>query len=127
MCDGGKFYSMFVRGSIQLRQLLTAVDVVRATFTVSRILEELASELKFSGQEVQNALSHLAADRADKLSRGGNAPPPVVSVNCSSLGLYALWWYSRATSRFQFRYQMRMRWNMLPLVIAFLHTTVQCC
>ena len=86
-----KFYSMLVRGGIQLRQLLTAVDVVRATFTEPRILEELARELKISGQEVQNALSHLAADRADKLSRGGNAPLPVVSVRCSSLGLYALW------------------------------------
>ena len=86
-----KFYSMLVCGSIQLRQLLTAVDVVRATFTEPRILEELARDLKVSGQEVQNALSHLAADRADKLSRGGNAPLPVVSVSCSSMGLYAHW------------------------------------
>ena len=86
-----KFYSMLVRGIIQLRQLLTAVDVVRASFSEPRNLEELARELKISGQEVQKALSHLAADRADKLSRGGNAPLPVVSVSCSSLGLYALW------------------------------------
>ena len=94
-----KFYLMLVRGSMQLRQLLTAVDVVRATFTEPRILEELARELRISGQEVQSALSHLATDRADKLSRGGNAPLLVVSVRCSSLGLYALWCYSSPTPR----------------------------
>ena len=48
-----KFYLMFDRGSLQLHQLLAAVDVVRATFTEPRILEELARELKISGQEVQ--------------------------------------------------------------------------
>ena len=96
---------MLDRGSVQLRQLLAAVDVVRATFTEPRILEDLARELKISGQEVQNALSHLAADRADKLSRGGNAPLHVVSVRCSSLGLYSLWRYSCTTSRFHFRFQ----------------------
>ena len=60
---------MFVRGNTQLRQLVTAADVVRATFMEPRILEELARELKISGQEVQSTLSHLATDRADKLSR----------------------------------------------------------
>ena len=89
-----KFYLILHRGSLQLRQLLTAVHVVRATFTEPRILEELAREFKISGQEVQNALSHLAADRDDKLSRRGNAPLHVVSVRCSSLRLYALWRYS---------------------------------
>lgn len=64
-----KFYLMFVRGNTQLRQLVTAADVVRATFMEPRILEELARELKISGQEVQSTLSHLATDRADKLSR----------------------------------------------------------
>ena len=89
---------MLDRGSLQLHQLLAAVDVVRATFTVPRVLEELARELKISGQEVQNALSRLAADRADKLSRGGNAPLHVVSVRCLSLGLFKLWRYSSTTS-----------------------------
>ena len=93
-----KFYLMLDHGSLQLHQLLAAVDVVRATFTVPRVLEELARELKISGQEVQNALSRLAADRADKLSRGGNAPLHVVSVRCSSLGLFKLWRYSSTTS-----------------------------
>ena len=72
-----KFYSLLVRGCIRLRQLLTAVDVVRATYhlpggafssrprpvgTEPRTLEELARKLNTSGQEEQNALSRLAAD-----------------------------------------------------------------
>ena len=59
-----KFYSVLVRGCIQLHQLLTAVDVVRATYhlpggalssrsrpvgTEPRTLEELARKLKTSG------------------------------------------------------------------------------
>ena len=48
-----KFYLMLDSGSLQLHLLLAAVDVVRATFTEPRILEELAMELKISGQEVQ--------------------------------------------------------------------------
>ena len=44
-----KFYSMLVCGGFQLRQLLAAVDVVRATFTEPRILEELARKLNISG------------------------------------------------------------------------------
>ena len=73
----GKFYSVLDRGCIQLRQVVTGVDVVHATHhlpggalssrprrvdTEPRTIEELARKLKTSGQEKHNALSRLAGD-----------------------------------------------------------------
>ena len=46
-----KFYSMLVRGGKKLRQLLTAVDVVRATFTEPRILGEEVENFQPGGAE----------------------------------------------------------------------------
>jgi len=72
-----KFYSVLLRGCLQLRQFSTAVDVVRAAYQLPggvlssppravgvepRTLEECDRKFKAAGQEEQRAWSRLAAD-----------------------------------------------------------------
>ena len=87
----GKFHSVLVRRCIQLRQLLTAVDVVRAAYhllggalssrprpvgTEPRTLKELVRKLKISSQEDSTGVSTFTTNCHTREKFRGEGPQP---------------------------------------------------